>query len=150
MNLPMIAIILEEHSLSKIYGASKTIHLVNSHISNIEQHITIDMTGREINELYKGLDYRLQMDLVGLDIFDETETSIVINQIELLNNASDSEGKLSETLRELIIIFLATIILVTTIVITIGYYENSRQRNAVVSSNLFAFLNIIIDKFTEE
>jgi hypothetical protein len=86
MNLPMIAIILEEHPLGKIYGASKTVHLVNSKLVDIEKHITLDMTGRQINAYYKALDYTDQMVLVDLDIYDEIETNIIVNQIELLNH----------------------------------------------------------------
>lgn len=148
MNLPMIAIILEEHPLSKIYGASKTVHLVNSKIADEEKHINLNMTGREINAFYKALDYTDQMILVELDIYDEGETNIIVNQIELLNNASDSEGRLSESLRELIIVFFATFLFLTSVVIAAGYHENARQHNAIIESKIFSLIGTLIDKFT--
>lgn len=147
MNLPMIAIILEEHKLGKIYGASKTVHLVNSKITDIEKHINLEMTGREINVFYKALDYQDQMILVELDIYDEVETNIIVNQIELLNNASDSEGRLSESLRELIVVFFATLLFLTSVVIAAGYYENSRQHDAIIESKVFSHIGNLIDRF---
>lgn len=149
MNLPMVAIILEEHQLSKIHGASKTVHMVNSNIEDIEKHITVDMTGRQINAIYKKLDYKEQLLLVELDIYDEMETNIVVNQIELLNSATDTEGRLSESLRQLVVVFLATLILLTGLVVTAGYYENSKQHEAVIESKMFSFIGTFIDKVTE-
>lgn len=150
MNLPTVAIILEDHLLGKVYGASKVVHLVNSKIENTEKHITIDMTGKEINLLYKSLDYREQISLVDMDVYDESESAIVINQVELLNNASDSEGKMSRTLTELIIMFGATILVIATVGISAGYYENARQHNAIINSNVFSFTANVINKFIPE
>lgn len=146
MNLPTIAIILEDHELGKVYGASKVVYLVNGKIEDVEKHIALNMTGKEINAIYKGLDYTEQTMLIEMDILDESETAIIVNQMELLNNASDSEGKMSEALRELIIMFGATILLIIAVGICFGYYENSRQNNAVMNSNLFSFVSNVIDK----
>lgn len=150
MNLPMFAIILEDHPLAKIYGASRVVHLVNSKLTDTEQHITTSMSGREINAIYKALDYTDQMILVELDIYNESEVAIIVDQIELLNNASDSEGRLSESLRELVVMFLATLLFLTSAAVTAGYYENSRQNDAVIESRLFSFIGSIVDKFKTE
>lgn len=150
MNLPTIAIILEDHELGKVYGASKVVHLVNAIIEDVEQHIALNMTGKEINVIYKGLDYNIQTRLIEMDILNEAETAIIVNQMELLNNASDSEGKMSETLRELIVGFGATVLVIIGLAICIGYYESARQNNAVMDSKLFSFVAGLIDRFVPE
>lgn len=147
MNLPTVTIILEEHTLGRVYGASKVVHLVNSNIADLEKHISVDMTGRQINAIFKSLDYAEQMVIVELDVYNETESNILINQIELLNSASDSEGKMSETLRELIVTFGVTILFIIAVGVCVGYYENAKQNDAVMDSRLFGFIIEIIDRF---
>lgn len=147
MNLPTVAIILEDHILGKIYGASKVVHLVNGKIEDTEKHITTAMTGKEINAIYKALDYTEQLAMVDMDVYDESETVIIINQVELLNSASDSEGKMSKTLRELIVIFGATLLVIIAVGISVGYYENAKQHNAVMHSKLFSFAAGLIDRY---
>lgn len=148
MNLPTIAIILEDHQLGKVYGAAKIIHLVNSKIDDVNCHINVDMTGREINAIYKSLDYTIQTLLIELDVLDESETAIIVNQMELLNSASDSEGRMSETLKELMVGFGATILVIVGISFCFAYYENARQNNAVMDSKLFSFAASLIERFT--
>ena len=150
MNLPTIAIILEDHELGKIYGASKIVHLVNAEIHDVVNHINVTMTGRELNAIYKGLDYTIQTMLIELDVLDESETAIIVNQVELLNSASDSEGKMSETLKELIVGFGATILVIVGLAFCAGYYENARQNNAVIDSKFFSFASGLIERFTPD
>ena len=150
MNLPTIAIILEDHELGKVYAASKVVHLVNEKIADVEKHITLNMTGKQINAVYKALDYTVQTSLIEMDVLDESESAIIVNQVELLNSASDSEGRMSETLRELIVMFGATLLLVIGVAICIGYYVSAEQNNAVMHSKVFSIVSNLIERLTPE
>lgn len=146
MNLPTFAVILEDHVLSRVYGASKVVHMVNSEIHDVNQHINSSMTGRDISAIYKALGYVEQSIVANLVLFDESETNIIVNQLELLNTSMDTESKMSETLRELVVLFAATILVLIAIGISIGYYENSRQNNMAVDSKLFSVVTTLIDR----
>ena len=145
MNLPTFAIILEDHTLERVYGTSKVVHLVNGNITDTANHITPDMSGRQINNIYRRLNYEEQQLIQRLDLFDETESAILINQIELLNTSTNAEGRINAKLRELVVLFVATTIVVLAIVISLGYYENARQNNSVVESKIFHIVSKIID-----
>lgn len=150
MNLPTVAILLEDHPLVKVYGGGKMVHLINSKIPDVTQHIDLNMTGRDITELYRSLDYTLQMDLVGLELYDESEATVLINQIELLNSATDSEGKMSDTVRDLVVIFAATILLLLAGGICMAYYVSSRQSGMSVDSQLVGIVTELVGQFTTE
>ena len=145
MNLPTFAIILEDHTLERVYGTSKVVHLVNGNITDTANHITPDMSGRQINNIYRRLNYEEQQLIQRLDLFDETESAILINQIELLNTSTNAEGRINAKLRELVILFVTTGIVVLAIIISLGYYENARQNNSVVESKIFHIVSEIID-----
>lgn len=145
MNLPTFAIILEDHTLERVYGTSKVVHLVNGNITDTANHITPDMSGRQINNIYRRLNYEEQQLIQRLDLFDETESAILINQIELLNTSTNAEGRINAKLRELVVLFVTTTIVVLAIVISLGYYENARQNNSVVESKIFHIVSKIID-----
>lgn len=145
MNLPTFAIILEDHTLERVYGTSKVVHLVNGIITDIENHITPDMSGRQINNIYRRLNYDEQQLLQSLALFDETEAAILINQIELLNTSTDTEGRINAKLRELIVLFMTTTIVIIAIAITIGYYANAVQSNSVMDSKIFALVSKVMD-----
>lgn len=146
MNLPTFAVILEDNVLSRVYGASKVCHLVNSEIGDVTQHIEANMTGREINNIYKALGYTEQSVIANLVLFDDAETNIIVNQLELLNTTMDTESKMSATLRELVVLFAATILVLIAFGISLGYYENSRQNDMVIDSKIFALISTLIDK----
>lgn len=145
MNLPTFAIILEDHTLERVYGTSKVVHLVNGIITNIENHITPDMSGRQINNIYRRLNYDEQQLLQSLALFDETEAAILINQIELLNTSTNTEGRINAKLRELIVLFMTTIIVIIASAITIGYHANAVQSNSVMDSKIFSFISKVMD-----
>lgn len=145
MNLPTFAIILEDHTLERVYGTSKVVHLINGNIIDTANHITPDMSGRQINNIYRRLNYEEQQLIQRLDLFDETESAILINQIELLNTSTNAEGRINAKLRELVILFVTTGIVVLAIIISLGYYENARQNNSVVESKIFHIVSEIID-----
>lgn len=145
MNLPTFAIILEDHTLERVYGTSKVVHLVNGNITDTANHITPDMSGRQINNIYRRLNYEEQQLIQRLDLFDETESAILINQIELLNTSTNAEGRINAKLRELVVLFVTTTIVVLAIIISLGYYENARQNNSVVESKIFHIVSKIID-----
>lgn len=150
MNLPTFAVILEDHVIGRVYGASKVVHLVNAEISDDTQHITAAMSGREISSIYKALGYEEQRVLAGVSLFDESEMNIIVNQLELLNTSTNSESRMSETLRDLVVLFAATIIVLIATGISIGYYTNARQNDAMVESKLFAWIETFIDKVSPE
>lgn len=145
MNLPTFAIILEDHTLERVYGTSKVVHLVNSNITDIENHITPDMSGRQINNIYRRLNYVEQQHIQALDLFDETEAAILINQIELLNTSINTEGRVNTQLRELLVLFITTTIVILAVAISLGYYENTRQNDSVVESNIFHMVSKLLD-----
>lgn len=145
MNLPTFAIILEDHTLERVYGTSKVVHLVNGIITNIENHITPDMSGRQINNIYRRLNYDEQQLIQSLTLFDETEAAILINQIELLNTSTDTEGRINAKLRELIVLFMTTTIVIIASAITIGYHANAVQSNSVMDSKIFALVSKVMD-----
>lgn len=145
MNLPTFAIILEDHTLERVYGTSKVVHLVNSNITDIENHITPDMSGRQINNIYRRLNYVEQQHIQALDLFDETEAAILINQIELLNTSINTEGRVNTQLRELLVLFITTTIVILAVGISLGYYENTRQNDSVVESNIFRMVSKLLD-----
>lgn len=145
MNLPTFAIILEDHTLERVYGTSKVVHLVNGIITNIENHITPDMSGRQINNIYRRLNYDEQQLLQALALFDETEAAILINQIELLNTSTDTEGRINAKLRELIVLFMTTTIVIIASAITIGYHANAVQSNSVMDSKIFSLASKVMD-----
>lgn len=145
MNLPTFAIILEDHTLERVYGTSKVVHLVNSNITDIENHITPDMSGRQINNIYRRLNYVEQQHIQALDLFDETEAAILINQIELLNTSINTEGRVNTQLHELLVLFITTTIVILAVGISLGYYENTRQNDSVVESNIFRMVSKLLD-----
>lgn len=145
MNLPTFAIILEDHTLERVYGTSKVVHLVNGIITDIENHITPDMSGRQINNIYRRLNYDEQQLIQSLTLFDETEAAILINQIELLNTSTDTEGRINAKLRELIVLFMTTTIVIIASAITIGYHANAVQSNSVMDSKIFALVSKVMD-----
>lgn len=145
MNLPTFAIILEDHTLERVYGTSKVVHLVNGIITDIENHITPDMSGRQINNIYRRLNYDEQQLIQSLTLFDETEAAILINQIELLNTSTDTEGRINAKLRELIVLFMTTTIVIIASAITIGYHASAVQSNSVMDSKIFSFISKVID-----
>lgn len=145
MNLPTFAIILEDHTLERVYGTSKVVHLVNGIITDIENHITPDMSGRQINNIYRRLDYDEQQLIQSLTLFDETEAAILINQIELLNTSTNTEGRINAKLRELIVLFMTTTIVIIASAITIGYHANAVQSNNVMDSKIFSFISTVMD-----
>lgn len=145
MNLPTFAIILEDHTLERVYGASKVVHLVNGIITDIENHITPDMSGRQINNIYRRLNYDEQQLLQSLALFDETEAAILINQIELLNTSTNTEGRINAKLRELIVLFMTTTIVIIASAIAIGYHANAVQSNSVMDSKIFALVSKVMD-----
>lgn len=145
MNLPTFAIILEDHTLERVYGTSKVVHLVNGIITDIENHITPDMSGRQINNIYRRLNYDEQQLIQSLTLFDETEAAILINQIELLNTSTNTEGRINAKLRELIVLFMTTTIVIIASAITIGYHANAVQSNSVMDSKIFSFISKVID-----
>lgn len=148
MNLPTFAVILEDHVIGRVYGASKVVHLVNAVITDDTQHITTAMSGREIGLIYKALGYEEQSTLAGVSLFDESEMNIIVNQLELLNTSTNSESRMSETLRELVVLFAATLLVLAALGICMGYYTNARQNDAMVESKLFAWIETVIDKLT--
>ena len=145
MNLPTFAIILEDHTLERVYGTSKVVHLVNGNITDATNHITPDMSGRQINNIYRRLNYEEQQLVQTLDLFDETEAAILINQIELLNTSTNAEGRINAKLRELMVLFVTTTIVILSIAISLGYYENARQNNSVVESKIFYIVSKFVD-----
>lgn len=145
MNLPTFAIILEDHTLERVYGTSKVVHLVNGIITDIENHITPDMSGRQINNIYRRLNYDEQQLIQSLTLFDETEAAILINQIELLNTSTNTEGRINAKLRELIVLFMTTTIVIIASAITIGYHANAVQSNSVMDSKIFALVSKVMD-----
>lgn len=148
MNLPTFAVILEDHILGRVYGASKVIHVINEQINDESQHIDATMTGRDISNIYKSLGYQEQSLIANTDLFDESETNIIVNQLELLNTASNSESRMSETLRDLVVLFAATLLVVLSAGITLVYYTSAHQNNAVVHSKVFAVVGTVIDKIS--
>ena len=148
MNIPMFAVILEDHILGRVYGASKVIHVINEQINDESQHIDATMSGRDISNIYKTLGYQEQSLIANTDLFDESETNIIVNQLELLNTASDSESRMSETLRDLVVLFAATLLVVLSVGITLVYYTSAHQNNAVVHSKVFAVVGTVINKIS--
>lgn len=150
MNLPTFAVILEDHTIDRVYGASKVIHVINEQISDESQHISATMSGRDISNIYKTLNYQEQSLIANIDLFDESETNIIVNQLELLNTASNSESRMSETLRDLVVLFAATLLVFLSAGITIVYYASAQQNNAVVPSKVFALVGTIINKLSPD
>lgn len=150
LNLPTFAVILEDHTLSRVYGASKVVHLINAEINDVNQHINANMSGREISAIYKALGYEEQSKIAEIILFNESETNIIVNQLELLNASMDSQSKMSETLRDLVVLFAATLLVLLAFGILAGYYENARQNNAVIDSKIFAILGDLVEKVSIE
>ena len=150
MNLPTFAVILEDHILGRVYGASKVIHVINEQINDESQHIDTTMSGRDISNIYKTLGYQEQSLIANTDLFDESETNIIVNQLELLNTASNSESRMSETLRDLVVLFAATLLVVLSAGITLVYYTSAHQNNAVVHSKVFAVVATVINKISPD
>ena len=150
MNLPTFAVILEDHILGRVYGASKVIHVINEQISDESQHISATMSGRDISNIYKTLGYQEQSLIANTVLFDESETNIIVNQLELLNTASNSESRMSETLRDLVVLFAATLLVVLSVGITLVYYTSAQQNNAVVHSKVFALVGAVIDRISPD
>lgn len=148
MNLPTFAIILEDHILDQVYGASKVIQVVNDLIPNEQNHIHLNMSGHDINNVYRKLNYREQQLLQNITLYDEVESNILINQIGLLNASSNKEITMEAKLRDLILLFITTTIVVTTLVVCLGYYENSRQNNSIVESKIFSLVTHLFDNLT--
>lgn len=145
LNLPTFAVILEDHMLSQVYGASKVVHVVNNEISDVNQHINANMRGREISAIYKALGYEEQTKLADTVLFNESETNIIVNQLELLNASMDNQSKMNETLRDLIVLFSATLLVLVALAILAGYYENARQHHALMDSKIFSSFGNVID-----
>lgn len=138
MNLPMLAVILEEHSLGKISNASRVVKIINDLIKDDNLKINLDMTGIELSEIFKQLDYDTQMLIIDVPLFDAQETSMIGTQINLLDAADNDKYNLNKRLRELFVSFIFTIMTIIAVILMFLYDYNAKYRKLEVESTIIS------------
>lgn len=145
MNLLTFSVILDDLTLSKMLCSARVLHEVNGLIADSNNHISAKMTGREIAELYKRLPYTDQHQLSVHILFGDADIPLITTEIEILKSSVDQVEKTSGVMRDVAMITIATLLLISSSFILFGYYENSRQHNRVIDSKLIKYLTELLE-----
>lgn len=140
MNLPTLAVLLDTFKLSSISGASKVIDLVNNQITDVDKHINYSMTGDDLNQIYKQLDYHTQNNLTELILFTQSEAVMIVNQIELLHDANSRNNSWNRTLNESLSAGVLTGVVLIIATMVLLYHLTCKTNNAVIESSVFTFI----------
>lgn len=150
MNINTIVVMLESNTLDSISNSDYIADKCNEIIQTEEFFINKKMTGDQIKDLIKELNYDIQEQLANTILFNAKEAGMIINQIEILNKHVDASKEATKHMGEFIISFVLTLCLVTSIV-TVGlYYLNVKAHKDPIDTEITKFFVSTLDSIATE
>lgn len=81
MNLPTLALLIETMPLNSLYGSQKVVKEINSVLPDGLTGINSAMTGKQLIQWYKELDYDNQHKVGGIVVFADKDKEFILEQI---------------------------------------------------------------------
>lgn len=136
MKISFLAVALGDIKLSKVHRSNRIVGKINNLIDDSIQHISPDMTGDDIIEWYTGLDVTLQNQIDRVNLFDKAEREYIVKDLQNLREEQKSKKHTQDKLYQLSVGFLATTMVLISLLATCLYYLNAKHNGLLVHSNL--------------
>lgn len=143
MKITFIALALEGIKLSKLHRSGRIISRINNCLNDEELHINDNMTGNQLFEWYNKLDEENQVIIDGLSLFLPEEEQYVIKDIYNVRIQHELGYESERKRYKLVVAFLATGMVIVTVLTNGLYHILAKQEKLVAHSNIAeAFFNI--------
>lgn len=143
MKLTFIALALEDIKLSKLHRSGRVISRINNCIQDDNLQINADMTGDELLKWYNQLDEENQILIDELSLFLPEEEQFIIKDIHNVRVQHESGYETERNMYKMLVAFVATTMVIITLVTNTLYYMLSKQEKLVAHSNILeVFISI--------
>lgn len=143
MKITFIALALEGIKLSKLHRSGRIISRINNSLFDTTSHIHVDMTGDQLFEWYNNLDETNQTIVDDLVLFLPEEEQYVIKDIYNIRVHHDTGFESERKMYQLVVAFLATAMVIVTLLTNMLYHFSAKQGRLVVPSNIVDALTSI-------
>lgn len=140
MNLPTVALMLDDLPLKTLFRAQRVVNFVNTNIANEKYHINSSMTGKDLTAWYSGLPYDIQDVVSQTTVLTDEDREYVISQIS--NKKQERGRKLDgdERVNRMAISFVSVIYLIITLMIAYMYHVDAKKNGLEVPSEILSLV----------
>ena len=135
MNLLTFGLLVGDLKVSQFSVTSKIISDARRLFPEYEI-ITLKMTGREITDIYKQLEYEVQARIVDVEVMVGLEERNFYKELELHQALDEKSKNYNDTFAVNIVITITAIILLTFILVVFIYHQNTVLNNDVIKPNI--------------
>lgn len=143
MNLPTIGALMRQFPISDFSIMSKIITEVNGRVGP-EHHITPEMTGDMILDIYHRLPYTIQQQFYDEDIITRVEEQGLYTEIKVINENNNLKMRYNNNMSSTLLLDVNLILLVIFSGVTLLYRQNTINYDDQIEAHfLSTILNVL-------